>query len=603
MEALETLAHIRGVQFELIDALGQHRRTSRDSLLTILQSLGEPIERPEDAWDALSRPIFHHQVIVAWDGHASLSLPGETRIDARSDTGENWTALLSPQEGSAHFQVPFGVHDMHWEGNQAWVISAPRRAYGTSHRMWGVFAPLYALCETHRKTLASFGTLARAAKRTSELGGSLFATLPLLPVFAEAPRREPSPYAPVSRLFWNELYVELDALPEAQEFSFSLPQPEKFVDWNAEADARFPIFKKLVSRISGQRKDEFEKWCEGRRFLEEYVSHRVRSSWEHDPDMKQALQYAQWVAHTQLDEARGIYLDLPLGVHPDGFDVRHWPNRFVRGCSAGAPPDPLFSGGQNWGFPPMHPEHERAHGYSYLRECLSHHMQAADVLRIDHIAWLHRLYWIPSHASATDGAYVSHPHPEELYALLSLLSHRHQCQIIGEDLGTVPHEVREAMQHHGFWRTWVLQLFAHGGGWEPPPQGAVLTVNTHDLPLWRSWWEANDIDEWVELGLYDQGQAQYEREIRAQTRAAICARVGVDQSDPQAVLSAVMRMMATEDGELLLVTMEDLFAEVRPQNIPGTHRERPNWKGRAAKPVEAMNEYASFFEELNISRT
>ena len=41
-------------------------------------------------------------------------------------------------------------------------------------------------------------------------------TLPLLATFLDEPF-EPSPYAPASRLFWNELYLDPRRLPEMED--------------------------------------------------------------------------------------------------------------------------------------------------------------------------------------------------------------------------------------------------------------------------------------------------------------------------------------------------------------------------------------------------
>lgn len=68
-------------------------------------------------------------------------------------------------------------------------------------------------------------------------------------------------------------------------------------------------------------------------------------------------------------------------------------------------------------------------------------MQHFGVLRIDHIMGLFRLWLIPEGKSACDGLYVHYPFAE-LMAILAIESQRNQCLIVGEDLGTVPNEVR-----------------------------------------------------------------------------------------------------------------------------------------------------------------
>ena len=54
---------------------------------------------------------------------------------------------------------------------------------------------------------------------------------------------------------------------------------------------------------------------------------------------------------------------------------------------------------------------------------------------------LFRLWLIPEGKTAADGLYVHYPF-DELMAIPAIESQRNQCLIIGEDLGTVPDEVR-----------------------------------------------------------------------------------------------------------------------------------------------------------------
>src|SRR5436190_16368233 len=116
-----------------------------------------------------------------------------------------------------------------------------------------------------------------------------------------------------------------------------------------------------------------------------------------------------------------------------------WRNRefFVRGVAVGVPPDVLFTTGQNWTFPPMNPEAMRLNRYQYYIAYIRNHLRFARLLRIDHVMGLHRLYWIPNELGGDKGVYVEYP-AEELYAILSLESHRHKAGIVGENLGVVP---------------------------------------------------------------------------------------------------------------------------------------------------------------------
>src|SRR5207342_2105215 len=95
--------------------------------------------------------------------------------------------------------------------------------------------------------------------------------------------------------------------------------------------------------------------------------------------------YVQFVIDEQLRavgaavRARGqsLYLDLPVGTHPAGFDVFRDPEAFAHGATTGAPPDRFFAGGQDWGFRPPHPDGARRHGYRDLRRGIARHLEVA----------------------------------------------------------------------------------------------------------------------------------------------------------------------------------------------------------------------------------
>jgi 4-alpha-glucanotransferase len=52
------------------------------------------------------------------------------------------------------------------------------------------------------------------------------------------------------------------------------------------------------------------------------------------------------------------------------------------------------------------------------------------------------------------------------------------------------------------------------------------------------------------------------------------------------VFSGLLGWLATSPAPLVLVNLEDLWFETRPQNVPGTWREEPNWRRKARYPLE-----------------
>jgi 4-alpha-glucanotransferase len=329
--------------------------------------------------------------------------------------------------------------------------------------------------------------------------------------------------------------------------------------------------------------------------------------------------FVQWLAQEQMDAVlaacreRGVkfHLDLPLGVNPDGYDVWRERDSFARGASVGAPPDAFFTKGQDWGFPPLHPPRVREGGYRYVIDYLRFQMRHTGLLRLDHVMGLHRLWWVPRGASAADGAYVSY-NADELYAILSLESHRHQTMLVGENLGTVPPAVNGSMKRHGIRKMFVLQYETHPDAKQTlrePPRDCVASLNTHDMPMWAAHWKGLDIADRRKLGLMTSEQARAERKRRAQLRAALVKflrrkRLLTGRPNARTVLHALLTFLGRSRAELVLVNLEDLWLETRPQNTPGTCTERVNWRRKAKLPIErAASVLAAFLQDGRASRT
>jgi 4-alpha-glucanotransferase len=331
--------------------------------------------------------------------------------------------------------------------------------------------------------------------------------------------------------------------------------------------------------------------------------------------------YAQWLAHEQLqalaEKAKGhgpgLYLDLPLGVHRDGYDVWREREAFAIDAAGGAPPDAVFTKGQDWGFPPLHPERNRTQGYRYVIAYVRHHLRQAGLLRIDHVMGLHRLFWVPKGFAASEGAYVRYP-AEELYAILSLESHRHTSAIVGENLGTVPAAVNATMARHRIHRMYVVQYELPSVLHRPlraVPSDVVASLNTHDMPPFAAFWEGLDIHERFELGLMDEAGLQLERQNLSAMQEALVAvlrrggwlREGA--ADLRDVLQACLSHLAASPARVVLVNLEDLWLETLPQNIPGTGEERPNWRRKTRERFEAwcqMPQVVTALQAINLLR-
>lgn len=668
LEDLTTLARLYGVQTSYHDNWGNHVQASPESLLGVLRALDAPLDGMADVPEALAfrreelaeRPI--EPVIVAWDGRVPeievrLSGGGSAACHLDLEGGERrgWGVDLTPGRPLIlpESTLPPGYHMLTIESGgktaESMVISAPTRAYtGNGRPLWGVFLPLYALYTQRSWGAGDLSDLEALAEWTAGLGGGVVATLPLLAAFLDEPC-EPSPYAPASRLFWNEIYLDPRRLPEMEE-SASARRLLESSDFHREIEALramprvdYPRLLALKRRVleelahrfyqkTGGRDDEFESFLSDKPHLSDYAAFRAVGDRRGEPwqcwperlregtlahadydeeDYRYHL-WTQWAAERQMaamaKEARrrgpGLYLDLPLGVHGSAFDVWRERDLFAVEASAGAPPDAFFTKGQSWGFPPLKPDQLRDSGYAHLIECLRHHLEHAGVLRIDHVMQLQRLFWIPRGMEAANGVYVSYP-MEELFAVLSLESHRHQSIIVGENLGTVAPEIGEAMERHDIQGMYVVQYELQPGseGLRQPPARSVASLNTHDMPTFQSFWQGKDVDDLEALGFFTPDQARQEKERRGALRSKLEAELPPEEKNrgtatEDAVLLRRLEHLAESPARMVLVNLEDLWHETEPQNVPGTHTERPNWQRKARYSFEDFSKRPDVLEPL-----
>jgi 4-alpha-glucanotransferase len=212
---------------------------------------------------------------------------------------------------------------------------------------------------------------------------------------------------------------------------------------------------------------------------------------------------------------------------------------------------------------------------------------------------LHRLYCIPEGFPPTDGVYVRY-RPQEWYAFLSVEAHRVGATLVGEDLGTVPAYVRTAMRRHRVLGSYVAQYQARpeaGAALPDPPPSSVASVNTHDMPPFASFWEGEDVGLRVDLGLLDPESARAKAEERLVLRGAMAAFL-VDRGflesekreDPRAVLDGCLAYLAASDAAIVVAKLDDLWLDHRPQNVPGTTVEHPNWRIRMRHTLEELRE-------------
>lgn len=682
------------------DVAGKRQVPSDESLLAILRGLGVEIDAPDQARDILERRGHDRRVRgiepvhVAWNGRippiavvvprvnadepiefeletAAEAIAGRLPLETTGPLGrrdEQWRDQYVSRAVHVPHRLAMGYYRLRLQSGQrrleTLIISSPRQAFGhvagggrrrlfqgARQRAWGSFLPLYALRHQGDWGVGDFSALGELARWTGSQGGSLVGTLPLLAAFLDE-NFEPSPYGPASRMFWNEVYLDVVELPEwsawhartqgagdDRERRLAALRAAGEVDYRETMRLKRGALEPMSRQFFEQRTrqfDQFEQFVQSQPQVEDYARFRAacerrRTPWEQweprarggvleEGDVDRAAVnyhlYVQWAAAQQLQAAEdtanrsgcGLYMDLPIGVHRSGYDAWRYQPSFTA-CTVGAPPDTMYTRGQSWGLPAMHPERLREDGYALLRQVMAANMRYASALRIDHVPGLHRLFCIPPGGEGADGAYVRY-HADETYAVAIVESHRAECALIGENLGTVPPEVDRKMKVHGVAGMWVAPYElegGRGGTLRPPPRRSVASLNTHDMFPLAAWWNGEDIDDRRQSGLLDDADVVKERQQRAGALEQLkewMRRSGdsppADQSGPQQEIpvARLLRALARSSAELVLVNLEDLWLERKPQNVPGTSVERPNWRRKARYSFEEFSGMIDVLEAL-----
>ncbi len=605
------------------------------------------------------RPLAWRIVLEGGSSISGESLPRTLpTMGARRIDGDAMIRLGLPLPHG----LPDGMHriDVEIAGRHATgtLVLAPPHAYrpdwlADGQRQWGLACQLYGLRQGDLRHehpdlgIGDFTRLSDLARLIGRAGGMALGINPLHAPFLSEPKRA-SPYSPSSRLHLNPLYIDIAAVPEFADCEEARAMLSRIATSVATADlvahpsvakAKLALLDTLFaeferrhpSGIASRRHKSFDEFSamvgnELQRFatfqaLEEqlgppsgwpafYATHEdsaVAGFASRHADRCRFYAYLQFEADRQMGAAAraarddgmtiGLYGDLAVGAAPDGAEVWSSPAAFARSCRFGAPPDPFSETGQDWGMPPMNPHDFAATGFNRFADLLSANMRHAGALRLDHVMWLERMFWIPSGGTAKDGAYVRYPR-EDLLGVLSLMSHRHKCLVIGEDLGTVPAGFRECMEAESvFSYRFVRFERSYDGRLHPPqsyPRIALATPASHDLATLHGFWLGRDIDAMLESRLITAQEAEAMIEFRAVERRQLVAaltdqkllpvdfpvEVDLEPAQLTALIDAVHGFLARTPSALVMANIEDLCGVADQTNLPGTIDSYPNWRRR-----------------------
>ncbi len=414
---------------------------------------------------------------------------------------------------------------------------------------------------------------------------------------------EPSPYFPSSRRWANPVALRIDEVPGAtshptvQELGTRArrlndsPVVDRDQVWDLKRRALEVLWQATGADL------RFERWRdEMGADLETYarfcaLAEHHGTGWrgwpaEHRrPDRdgvaafaaahRERIAFWAWVqfqADQQLrraEEPLPLLTDLAIGVDPDGADAWAMQDLLADGVRVGAPPDEFNRAGQDWGLPPFAPHALREAGYEPLAALWRAAMGHGGGLRIDHVMGLFRLFWIPPGGGPADGAYVRY-RGDEMLAVLAIESARAGAVVVGEDLGTVEPEVRDALADAGV-LSYRLAWFEHGPPDEYPAQ-ALAAITTHDLPTVAGVWSGEDAADQRAAGIEpDEGALE-------RLRGRLMGLTGLGPDAPvEDVIVAAHARLAGAPSSLVAATLEDALALRQRPNLPGTTDERPNW--------------------------
>ncbi|MFJ2646549.1 4-alpha-glucanotransferase [Streptomyces sp. NPDC087420] len=356
---------------------------------------------------------------------------------------------------------------------------------------------------------------------------------------------------------------------------------EDHATWYALAEAHGPRWHDWPAGLRDPRSPETAR---ARRDLLDRVDFHCRLAWLTDQQLAAASGAAR-----DAGMAVGIVHDLAVGVHPGGADAWAQQDAFAAGMSVGAPPDAFNALGQDWGLPPWRPDVLAASGYAPYRGLLKGLLRNAGALRIDHVMGLFRLWWVPQGEQPTQGTYVRYD-AEAMLAVLALEAHRAGAPVVGEDLGTVEPGVREALERRGVLGTSVLWFERdwEGPGQPPLPPGTwredcVATATTHDLPSTAARLTGEHVELRHRLGLLTRPLAQEQAADRTEVGEWLTylGRLGLlpgGPGDEEEEIRAVYRFLLRTPARMVGVWLPDAVGDRRPQNLPGTWDQYPNWR-------------------------
>ncbi|GAA3520195.1 4-alpha-glucanotransferase [Actinocatenispora rupis] len=600
-DALAELADAAGVATAYRDGAGRRVDVSPDVVVAVLGQLDLDAGTPAAVRRSLAEVRARRRRTVAVPAGEEYPVPdGTLRAE---DGGERRVT------GALPATTPPGWYTLAHRGGETTVLVTPD-ALPPVPDVWGLAVQAYALHSAGSWGMGDYADLREVVAYGAELGAGALLCNPLC-----APDLVPpvpaSPYSPTSRRFANPLYLRVTETPEYRRADEATrakvdalrPDTGELIDYDAVWAAKRAALELLWPLAPRGPVPEpalagYATFCaladrhgaDHRRWPAPLRRPGPAATAAAGPDR---VGFHAWLQHRCADQLAavreaaapmpvGLLSDLPVGVAAGGADAWAYQDVLAGAVSVGAPPDAFSTAGQDWGLPPWRPDRLDATGYAAYRETLAAACALGGGLRVDHVAGLFRLWWIPPGAPATDGTYVRYD-ADVLLGALTLAAHRYRVAVVGEDLGTVEPEVTEALRQRHMLGCEVLWFARDDAGSLLPttawPRDAVASISTHDLPTAAGFLTGDATRVRARLGLVSPDEAartEAERdELLTVLRAERLLSVGGETSEAIVALHA---LLARTPCRIRLAALTDVLGETRAPNLPGTTTGYPNWR-------------------------
>ena len=615
---LTALAEAHGVATWYEDWHRERRDVSDESVIGVLALLGVDASSPASITRELAtirtareRKLLPGTVVLREGASHPLAAPGEVLLEDGSTRAA---------AGEVPAGLPLGWHKLRTGEQEVTLVVVPAEL-PEPPESWGWMLQLYSLHSAASWGMGDLGDLRTFVEHSRGAGlvllNPLHAVTPTLPVPA-------SPYSPSSRRFANPLYLRVadtdayrradPALRERVDALKPGPTADGLIDYSAVWRAKLAALELLwplagdVDLTADPGLTDFATFCA--------LAERFGANWQEwpaefrrpdTPEVAEARDgdrvsfhvWLQSLLEHQLDAANeaarergmpvGVVHDLAVGIDPSGADGWLLQDVLAAGVHTGAPPDAFNQLGQDWGLAAWRPDQLIETGYAAYRDMLRRIFRHAGGLRVDHVAGLWRLWWVPPGMGPAEGTYV-HYDPEAMLGILALEAHRAGAVVVGEDLGTVQPVVTETLERMNMLGSAVLWFTRDyeddpDEGYLPAaeyPRNALATISTHDLPTAAGFLAGEQVRVRAELGQLA-GPVEDEQAYAGKDRAKLLARLTEEGlitpgSSTEEIVLAMHAFLARTPSRLITASLYDVLGELDQPNLPGTTDQYPNWR-------------------------